>query len=286
MKKKAALAAVVGGALVFSLKAYSWSISGSMALLSDAMESIVNLLASAMMYASVSIGDRPPDESHPYGHMKVESLSSLLEGALVSAAGVLIAVASVRRLISPTALQNTGEAIVFSLVATGLNGLIAWFLARAAQKTGSMALKGDSVHLYSDVLSSLGVVAGVYVAEATGLTVLDPLIALVVSGVVVMMGSRLVLESCQTLMDPSCPESEEKIREVLARHHELFHGYHDLRTRRSGERVYADLHLDLREDLTVGEAHRLMDHLEEELRREAPWVEVTIHTEPHGGDPS
>ena len=286
MKKKAALAAVVGGALVFSLKAYSWSISGSMALLSDAMESIVNLLASAMMYASVSIGDRPPDESHPYGHMKVESLSSLLEGALVSAAGVLIAVASVRRLFSPTALQNTGEAIVFSLVATGLNGLIAWFLARAAQKTGSMALKGDSVHLYSDVLSSLGVVAGVYVAEATGLTVLDPLIALVVSGVVLMMGSRLVLESCQTLMDPSCPESEEKIREVLARHHELFHGYHDLRTRRSGERVYADLHLDLREDLTVGEAHRLMDHLEEELRREAPWVEVTIHTEPHGGDPS
>ena len=286
MKKKAALAAVVGGVLVFSLKAYSWSISGSMALLSDAMESIVNLLASAMMYASVSIGDRPPDESHPYGHMKVESLSSLLEGALVTAAGVLIAVASVRRLISPTALQNTGEAIVFSLVATGLNGLIAWFLARAAQKTGSMALKGDSVHLYSDVLSSLGVVAGVYVAEATGLTVLDPLIALVVSGVVLMMGSRLVLESCQTLMDPSCPESEEKIREVLARHHELFHGYHDLRTRRSGERVYADLHLDLREDLTVGEAHRLMDHLEEELRREAPWVEVTIHTEPHGGDPS
>ena len=286
MKKKAALAAVVGGALVFSLKAYSWSISGSMALLSDAMESIVNLLASAMMYASVSIGDRPPDESHPYGHMKVESLSSLLEGALVSAAGVLIAVASVRRLFSPTALQNTGEAIVFSLVATGLNGLIAWFLARAAQKTGSMALKGDSVHLYSDVLSSLGVVAGVYVAEATGLNVLDPLIALVVSGVVLMMGSRLVLESCQTLMDPSCPESEEKIREVLARHHELFHGYHDLRTRRSGERVYADLHLDLREDLTVGEAHRLMDHLEEELRREAPWVEVTIHTEPHGGDPS
>jgi len=148
-----AATAFVGGVAIFGIKLYSFSISGSVALLSDALESIVNIVASLMMYMSVVISERPPDENHSYGHQKIENLSSLAEGGLVLVAGALIAREAVGRLYQPVPLVSLDAAICLSLFATLLNGAISWMLMSKARETGSMALEGDAKHLLSDVVS-------------------------------------------------------------------------------------------------------------------------------------
>ncbi len=279
-KRRAALTALAGGLFIFALKLVAWAISGSVALLSDALESIVNLVASGMMLFSVIVAERPADESHQYGHEKVENISMLVEGGLIVTAGLFIVHEALGRLSEPMALTGVGLALGISLFATALNGLLSWYLSRTAEETGSLALEGDAKHLLSDVVSSFGVAAGLYVASLTGWSVLDPILALLVSALVFKMGVELVFKASQGLMDRSAPEAEEKIREIMERHQSLFVDYHDVKTRRSGGRVYSELHLSMDGSATVQESHDFVDHLEEDLRNELPEVTITIHVEP------
>ncbi|MFH2111335.1 MAG: cation diffusion facilitator family transporter [Candidatus Bathyarchaeota archaeon] len=279
-KQELAAAAVVGGLVIFAVKLYSYFISGSVALLSDALESIVNILASLMMLVSIRVSLRPPDESHRYGHQKVENISSFVEGALVLLAGLLIGREAVLRLFKPVAPMQLGFAVLLSLVATAMNGGLSWLLMRKAKETGSMALEGDAMHLLSDVVSSVGVAAGLLVADRLSMPVLDPVMALVVAVLVLRMGVSLLGKSSQGLMDHACPESEKRIMEIMNRHRSQFLDFHNLKTRRSGDRVYAELHMRVDGDLSVQEAHDLMDHLEADIRKEVPGMEITMHVEP------
>jgi cation diffusion facilitator family transporter len=279
-KRRAALTALAGGLFIFALKLVAWAISGSVALLSDALESIVNLVASGMMLVSVIVSERPADESHQYGHEKVENISMLVEGGLIVTAGLFIVHEALGRLSEPTALTGVGYALGISLFATTLNGVLSWHLSRTAKETDSLALEGDAKHLLSDVVSSLGVAAGLYVASLTGWSVLDPILAMLVSVLVFKMGLELVYKASQGLMDRSAPEAEAKIREIMERHQSLFVDYHDVKTRRSGGRVYSELHLSMDGSATVQESHDFVDHLEEDLRNELPEVTITIHVEP------
>jgi len=279
-KQELAALTVVGGLLVFAVKLYSYLISGSVALLSDALESIVNILASLMMLVSVRVSYRPPDESHRYGHQKIENISSFVEGALVLVAGLLIGREAVMRLLNPVTPMQLGFAVLLSLVATAMNGGLSWLLMRKARQTSSMALEGDATHLLSDVVSSIGVAVGLVVADRLDMPILDPIMALVVAVLVLRMGVSVIRKSSLGLMDHACPDSEQRIMEIMDRHRSQFLDFHNLKTRRSGDKVYAELHLSVDGSLSVQEAHDLMDHLETDMRNEIPDVEITMHVEP------
>ena len=279
-KKSSALTAIIGGVLIFALKLFTWYISGSIALLSDALESIVNIVASLMMYWSIRVSEKPPDKSHPYGHQKVENLSCAVEGVLVLFAALLIIQTAYERLNNPIELVSIDLALFLSLLATAGNGLLAWGLMRTSEETGSLALEGDAKHLLSDVISSGAVVIGLFIGQMLNIPVLDPLMALAVSVIVIKMGGEMVYKAGRGLMDESCPEAEEKIRAVMDRHQHQFIDYHNLRTRKSGDIVYAELHLSVDGQMSVQEAHDFTDHLEEDLANEVSNVEITIHIEP------
>jgi cation diffusion facilitator family transporter len=279
-KQELAALAVLGGLLVFILKLYSYLISGSVALLSDALESIVNILASMMMLVSIRVSLRPPDETHQYGHQKVENISSFVEGSLVVVAGLLIGREALLRLSKPMPLMQLGYAVLLSLVATGMNGGLSWLLTRKAKETGSIALEGDATHLLSDVVSSMGVAVGLVISDRLNIPILDPIIAILVALLVLRMGASLLWKSSHGLMDQASLDSEKRIMEIMNRHKSQFLDFHDLKTRRSGNRVYAELHLSVDGGISVNDAHDLMDHLEEDMRREIPEVEITMHVEP------
>jgi cation diffusion facilitator family transporter len=279
-KKQAALIAIAGGATVLIIKLLAYVVSNSVALLSDALESIVNIAASGLMLFSVWLSEKPADDSHNYGHQKIEDLSCFLEGLLIIVAALLIVYAAAGRVFSEVLPVELNLAIGISMAATALNGFLSWFLARTAKKSGSMALEGDSKHLLSDVISSAGVWVGLFIVELTGWGTVDAILAFAVAVLVGRMGFGLVFKSCQHLMDDSCKEEEKKIREVLLRHKFRFIDFHDMKTRRNGTIVYAELHLSVDGSLSVNEAHELTDHLENELKGELPNANMTIHVEP------
>lgn len=279
-KKQVAILAVICGIIIFCIKLVAYFISNSVALLSDALESIVNIAASGLMLFSVCISERAPDSSHKYGHEKVEDISSLIEGIFIIIAAALIVVAAAGRLFESVELFELNIAIGISMFATALNGALSWMLIRTAKSCGSTALEGDAKHLFSDVISTVGVWIGLFIAQLTGWAFLDSLMAFVVAALVVRVGLGLVLKSSNRLMDQSCEEEEKKIIEVLGRHKFHFIDFHNLKTRRHGNQVYAELHLSVDGSLSVKEAHDLTDHLVEELQEEQPNVKLTIHVEP------
>jgi len=279
-KRQAALVAVFGGITVFCIKFSAYVLSNSVALLSDALESIVNIAASMLMLFSVYISEKPADDSHEYGHQKIEEISRMLEGLFIIAAALLIVYAAALRFFSSVELFELDVAIGVSMVATALNAGLSLFLARTARRSGSAALEGDAQHLLSDVISSVGVWIGLFIVQLTGWTSLDSILAFVVAALIARMGLGLVMKSSQFLMDRSCVEEEEEIREVLMRHKSRFVDFHDVKTRRHGNQVFAELHLSVDGSLSVKEAHDLTDHLEEELKQELPNITLTIHVEP------
>ena len=279
-KKQVALLAIFCGIAIFGIKLVAYFISNSVALLSDALESIVNIAASGLMLFSVCVSERAPDSNHKYGHEKVEDLSSLVEGIFIIIAALLIITAAAGRLFESTVLFKLGLAIGISMLATALNAGLSWLLIRTAKSCGSVALEGDAKHLFSDVISTVGVWVGLFVASLTGWGFLDSVMAFVVAALIIRMGAGLVLKSSDRLMDQSCRDEEKKIIEVLGRHTFQFIDFHNLKTRRHGNLVFAELHLSVDGSLSVKEAHDLTDNLETELNDEQPNVNLTIHVEP------
>jgi cation diffusion facilitator family transporter len=279
-KKQAAVIAIFCGIAIFGIKLVAYFISNSVALLSDALESIVNIAASGLMLFSVCVSERAPDSSHKYGHEKIEDISSLVEGIFIIIAAILIIHAAAGRLFESAELFKLDFAIGISMFATALNAGLSWLLLKTAKSYGSTALEGDAKHLFSDVISTVGVWIGLFVAQLTGWDFLDSILAFVVAALIVRMGVGLVLKSSNRLMDQSCIAEEAKIMEVLDRHSFQFIDFHDLKTRRHGNQVFAELHLSVDGSLSVKEAHDLTDQLEEELKEEQPNVNLTIHVEP------
>ncbi len=280
-KRTVATVTVIGGLVIFGLKLLAFFISGSIALLSDALESIVNIIASIMMFISIRISARPADTDHLYGHEKIENISAFVEGALVIVAALLIAYASVGRLLNPAfELIELNTAVGVSLLATLSNLGLSMLMGRIAKQTGSMALEGDSKHLLSDVFSSIAVNVGLLVAGFTGLKVLDPLLALMVAFLVGKMGVELIQKSSNQLMDGTADLEQKKIEDILKLHKPQFVDYHNVKTRRSGSKVYAELHLTVDPRTSVQVAHDLTKHLEDELHEQLPDVILTIHVEP------
>ncbi len=264
-----------------ALKTAAWWVSGSVSLLSDALESLVNLAGAMFALGMVTVAARPPDEDHPYGHHKAEYFSSGFEGVLIFAAALGIIWAAVMRLLNPQPLEAVNLGLVLSVVSSAMNALLAWSMLKKARTARSMALEADARHLFTDVWTSAGVVLGLLAVMATGWTLLDPLIAIGVALNIMREGARLVMRSADGLMDHALePDARTQIDKVLAEfdHHTI--RFDHVVTRRAGQRRFVDLHMHMPASWTLGRAAAVRATVEQALMSAVPGLRATIQLLP------
>lgn len=266
--------------LTMALKIVAYLLTQSVGLLSDALESLVNLAGALMALAMLIVAARPADEDHAYGHSKAEYFSSGVEGALILVAAASIGVAAVERFLNPKPLEQVGLGLAVSVAASLVNLGVALVLLRAGRRYHSVALEADARHLLTDVWTSAGVLAGVVAVSLTGWQRLDPIVALAVAANIVWMGTRIVRSSVLGLMDTALPAGElEKVRGALEPHRQAGVEFHALRTRQSGARRFVSLHVLVPGGWTVHEGHQLLERIEAEIRGAIPNVTVFTHLE-------
>ncbi|MCW5553043.1 MAG: cation transporter [Verrucomicrobiae bacterium] len=271
----------IGAALVtIALKAAAYFITGSIGLLSDAAESLVNLAGGVMALAMLKIAERPADEDHAYGHSKAEYFSSGLEGGLILVAAVGIGVAAVLRLITPRPLEAVGLGLAVTALAAVINWIVALLLLRAGRRQNSITLEANAHHLLTDVWTSAGVIVGVGLVALTDWYWLDPVVALVVAANIVRTGVGIVQRSVGGLMDVALPaEDLAAVRQVLQTYEQTGIQFHALRSRQSGARKFVSTHVLVPGDWTVQRGHELLDRIEADIRRVLPDAAVFTHLE-------
>jgi cation diffusion facilitator family transporter len=277
----------IGAAVVtIGLKATAYWLTGSVGLLSDALESLVNLVAAIVALAMLTIAARPADEMHAYGYSKAEYFSSGLEGALILLAAASIVGTAVPRLLAPQALEHIGIGLAISAVASAINFGVARVLLNAGKEYRSITLEADAHHLMTDVWTSAGVVLGVGAVALTGWLRLDPIIALIVAANILRTGWQLLGRSTRGLLDAALPAAEQAaIKQVLNQYESQGIQYHALRTRQAGTRAFVSLHVLVPRDWTVQRGHDLLEHLEHDIRAAVPGAQLFTHLEPQG-DPA
>lgn len=275
------LLSVAAAVLTIGMKSAAYLFTGSVGLLSDALESGVNLLAALAATFSLWYANQPADSDHPFGHEKIEFFSSGLEGALVFVAGIVTIWFGVERLIRPHELEQLGVGTVLAVVASAVNFAVAVVLLRVGKRYNSIILEADGHHLMTDVLTSVGVVVGLVLVWLTGWHVLDPLLAIAVGLHILFTGFKLVRRSFDGLMDRALPEADQAtIREVIRQALPAGADFHLLRTREAGRRKFLEFHLLVEGSRSVREGHAIAHHIEEKLLASLPEVTVTIHVEP------
>jgi len=280
--KRYAVYSIVASILTLVLKFGAWGMTGSVGLLSDATESLVNLTAGVLALTAITIALRPADADHAYGHGKAEYFSSGIEGVLIIVAAIGIAYASVMRFLSPQPLNNLGIGLLLALVSSLINFLTARIMLRAAKRFDSITLEADAKHLLTDVWTSVGLVAGLAVIIVMPeWKLLDPVIAIIMAVNIVFTGVNLLKRSVGGLMDDSLPDEE---LQLIAKAIHSYTGdestFHGLRTRKSGPRRFIDFHLVVPGSMTVHDSHELCELIEELIHSKLPKAEVTIHVEP------
>ncbi len=265
-----------------ALKTSAWWLTGSVGLLSDAMESLVNLAGAMFALAMVTVAARPPDEDHPFGHHKAEYFSSGFEGVLIFIAALAIIWAAVNRLLAPQPLEQLGIGLSLSVISSVMNGALAWAMLKKARQHRSAALEGDARHLFTDVWTSAGVVVGLLAAGATGWLWLDPAIAIAVAGNVAREGYSLVRRSADGLMDHAVDsQAQQQIDEVLKSfEHPQTLRFDHVNSRRAGQRLFVDLHMHMPPNWSLQRAAALRMSVEQALMAAVPGLRATIQLLP------
>ncbi len=273
--------AVAAALVTIALKTGAWWVTGSVGLLSDAAESVVNLVAAIVALVALKVAAKPADKNHNFGHSKAEYFSAAVEGVMIFVAAAVIIVTAILRFLSPRDLTEVGLGLVISLAAATVNGVVALVLIRAGRRYRSVTLRADGQHLMTDLWTSVGVVVGVALVGLTGWNWLDPLVAVAVGINILWTGYGLVRESADGLMDVSLPKDDNaRIREILAAHRSRGMDFHAVRTRESGARQFMEMHMLVPGDWTVQAGHDAMEDLIEEINVEFPDLRVTGHLEP------
>jgi cation diffusion facilitator family transporter len=281
-KSGAAALSIASNALLIAIKLAAAAITGSIAILTEAVHSLIDLVASVVAFVSVRKADEPADAEHPYGHEKVESLAATIEGLLILVGAGIIVYEATHRLVDGAEVEALGLGIAvmgFSVVA---NLAVSTVLSRQARAHDSPALEGDAAHLRADALTSLGVLAGLALVEITGDAAFDSVTALIVAVAIVVAGIRIVRRSSSVLVDETLPGEElDRIEAAIssARTAEVA-GYHKLRARRAGSRRYIDLHVQYRTGTSLERAHELAHSMRDAIEAAIPGAEVMIHAEP------
>ncbi|VDG76835.1 Uncharacterized transporter sll1263 [Actinobaculum suis] len=272
---------VAAAVITIALKTGAYFLTGSVGLLSDAAESLVNLVAAVIALLALIAAGKPADTSYQYGRTKAEYFSSAVEGAMIFVAAAVIIVSAVDHLLHPQPLSDLGWGILVVAIASVLNGAVGIILLRAGTKHRSISLEADGKHLLTDVATSVGVVVGIGLVAVTGWEQLDPIIAILVAVNILFTGTKLVRESLAGLMDAALPAAEiEKIVQILRSHARKNIRFHGLQTRVSGRDSYANLDMLVPGSWTVWEGHEAAEDLAEELRAAVPGLRVLIHVEP------
>jgi cation diffusion facilitator family transporter len=282
-RSRAAAVSIVSNTSLIALKVVAGLITGSVSILTEAIHSSVDLAASFIAFFSVRQAETPADEQHRYGHEKFENVAAAAEGVLILIGSGVIVFAAIRSLVLGPELESLGFGIAVVAFATVVNLVVSTWLYRQARLSQSAALEGDAAHLRTDAFTSAGVLVGLALAQITGAHWLDPAIALVIAGAIVVTGTRIVARSWGVLVDEALPDAEQTaIREAI----EAFAsrgvvGYHQLRTRRAGARRYVDLHVQFRSGTSLEDAHGTAHALQDEIERRLPGgTDVLIHLEP------
>jgi cation diffusion facilitator family transporter len=281
-KSGAAALSIASNATLIALKLAAAAVTGSIAILTEAIHSLIDLVASVIAFVSVRKADEPADADHPYGHGKVESLAANIEGMLILVGAGIIVYEATHRLVVGSDVETLGVGIAvmgFSVIA---NLGVSTVLSRQARAHESAALEGDSAHLRADALTSLGVLGGLLLVQITGIAAFDSITALVVAGVIVYAGVRIMRRASGALVDEALPDEEmDRIEAAIAasRTDEVA-GYHKLRGRRAGSRRYVDLHVQFRSGTSLERAHALAHEMRDAIEAAVPRAEALIHVEP------
>jgi cation diffusion facilitator family transporter len=282
VKSRAAGVSIVSNSLLIVLKLAAGAVTGSIAIITEAIHSSIDLMASVVAYFSVRKADEPADEDHPYGHQKVENLAAAIEGMLILVGAGIIVYESVRRLFDGAEVESLGIGIAVIGFSSVANFAVSGYLYRQARLTESAALEGDAAHLRTDAFTSLGVLVALVLVELTGVPELDPITALVVAVAIVFAGVRIINRTSRVLVDEALPADElEAVREAIADFgaSEVV-GFHKLRARRAGSRRYVDLHVQFRDGTSLKRAHEVSHELQNEIRGRLRGADVLIHLEP------
>jgi len=272
---------IVTGVVVFALKLGAYFVTDSVGLLSDAMESTVNIVAAIVALVALKAASKPGNERHHFGLSKAEYFSALFEGLMILIAAGLIMFAAIPRFLDPQPLESVGVGLAISIVASALNGAVAWILWRAGVKHRSIVLQADSKHLMTDVWTSVGVVVAVFLVAITGIERLDPVIAMAVALNIVLTGLRLIGSPAMGLLDAALPaEENDLIVEVLRRHQNHDVRFHALQTRESGRQRFVSMHVLVPGDWTVAQGHDLLETVEHDICEVLPDTVVATHLEP------
>jgi cation diffusion facilitator family transporter len=281
-RTRAAAVSIVSNTLLIALKLFAGAVTGSVAILTEAIHSGIDLIASCIAYFSVRQAEEPADAEHRYGHEKFENVAAAAEGVLILVGSGVIIYASAHALIQGTELQSLGFGIAVVAFASLVNLIVSAWLFRRAAETESAALEGDAAHLRTDAYTSLGVLLGLILVEVTGDPAFDAIAALVVAVAIVVAGLRIVGRSSRVLVDEALPPEElDRIEAAIAAHRvPEVAGYHKLRARRAGSHRHIDLHVQFRSGTSLERAHELSHGLRDAISAELPGADVLIHVEP------
>ncbi|AGF26633.1 MULTISPECIES: cation diffusion facilitator family transporter [Bacillus amyloliquefaciens group] len=278
---KIAFLSVISNSLVVMLKIVVGIITGSVAILSEAIHSFLDLIAAFIAFISVRISKKPADTGHPYGHGKVENLSGTIETMLIFAAGIWMIYECVQKLVNPAPVHLPVLGIVVMLAGALINLIVSKFVKREAEKVNSVAMKSNALHLLTDVYTSLGVAASLLVVTLTEWYILDPIIGMVLAVYIIYEAFKLMKEAFPPLIDTRLSEEEEKtILKIIETFQQEFIEIHDFRTRRSGPQEYIDFHLVVASHVTIKDVHDLCDRIERAITNEFKQAQVMIHPEP------
>jgi cation diffusion facilitator family transporter len=282
MNKKVSVArlSIVSNSGLIIMKIVVGLFSGSVSIISEAIHSFMDLLASLVAFFSVRISDTPADERHPYGHGKFENISGVIEALLIFVAAFWIIYEAVKKIIEPTKVEQIGFGVVVMLISAVVNILVSRKLYRVAKETDSVALEADALHLKTDVYTSFGVASGLLLMWFSGIHLFDPIIAIFVALLILKESFELFSKAYAPLLDLALPAHDvSHIAAIIQKHCTNDMSFHNLRTRKAGNYKYIDFHLNLDPNITVREAHKICDQIEENINSEFDHSEVTIHVE-------
>jgi cation diffusion facilitator family transporter len=281
IKSRAAAISIASNSLLILIKIVAGIFTGSISLIAEAIHSTMDLAAAIIAFFSVRISDKPADEQHPFGHGKVENISGITEAFLIFVAAGIIIYEAIRRLITGATLEFVEIGLGIMVVSIVVNILVSRYLLKVSRDTDSLALEADARHLTTDIMTMVGVLIGLALVRLTGLSIFDPITAILVALLIIKTAYDITKKSFGGLIDVRLPKAEEQtIVATISEHTSHLAGFHEVRTRKSGSQRFIDFHLMLPKNTSVEEAHKMCDHLEEDLKSKLPNSNVTIHVEP------
>ncbi len=280
-KENTAKLSIFSISLLIVMKVVASIITGSIAIRADAIHSVIDLSGAVIGFIGIRVSGKPPDERHPFGHGKAENIAGVVIAGLIFVAAGTIVYEAVKRLIVGGTVELVTLGIYVTAAAIVINLVISWYALRVARSTDSVALEATARDMFADVLSSCAVLVGLILVRLTGLSILDPIVALLVAILITRTAYLTMKKSFGGLMDTKLPEFEEGvIRSCILEHSGKVVAFHELRTRKAGSQRYIDLHLVMPKNASVEEAHRMCDHLEQDIENRLHYTSITIHVEP------